>query len=90
MRPTWMGKPERVRLRDEAESSGATWTGSPKGVFEERKHHNQRQAKSRLFVRRHLRGGFEVELALSFLIQHTLAAGATATYVHPVGRHHDD
>ena len=42
MRATWMGKPERVRLRGEAESSGATWTGSPKGVFAARKHHKPR------------------------------------------------
>jgi hypothetical protein len=44
MRATWMGKPERVRLQEEAESSGATWTGSPKGVFAERKHHKPRLA----------------------------------------------
>jgi hypothetical protein len=43
-RATWMGKSERVRLRENAESSGATWTGSPKGVFEgRRKHHKPRQ-----------------------------------------------
>jgi hypothetical protein len=38
-----MGRPERVRLPgEEAESSGATWTGSPKGVFSGRKHHKPR------------------------------------------------
>jgi trimeric autotransporter adhesin len=35
-----MGRPERVSFRAEAESSGATWTGSPKGVFAGRKHQN--------------------------------------------------
>src|SRR6266513_4099818 len=30
-------------FRAEAETSGATWTGSPKGVFAERKHHKPRQ-----------------------------------------------
>jgi hypothetical protein len=44
MRATWMGKPERVRLRENAESSGATWTGSPKGVSTGRKHHKPRVA----------------------------------------------
>jgi hypothetical protein len=29
---------------DEAESSGARWTGSPQGVFEGRKHHKPRLA----------------------------------------------
>jgi hypothetical protein len=43
MRATWMGRPERVRLPgEEAESSGATWTGSPKGVFAVGKHHKPR------------------------------------------------
>ena len=42
MRATWMGKPERLRLREEAESSGATWTRSPKDVFEGRKYHKPR------------------------------------------------
>jgi len=31
-------------FRAEAESSGATWTGSPKGVFAGRKHHKPRLA----------------------------------------------
>ena len=35
---------EGEAFRAEAESSGATWTGSPKGVFTERKHHKPRLA----------------------------------------------
>src|SRR5437870_13890490 len=36
--------PRGSGFRAEAESSGATWTGSPKGVFEGRKHHEPRLA----------------------------------------------
>ena len=39
-----MGKPERVKRGEQAESNGATWTGSPKGVFAGRKHHKARQS----------------------------------------------
>ena len=35
--------PRGSGFRAEAESSGATWTGSPKGVFAGRKHHKPRQ-----------------------------------------------
>src|SRR5205814_9579751 len=33
-----------TRKRMEPAGSGATWTGSPKGVFTERKHHKPRQS----------------------------------------------
>jgi hypothetical protein len=39
MRAAWMAGPERLRgFGEEAESRGATWTGSPKGVFTEKNH----------------------------------------------------
>ena len=72
-----MGRPERVRLRDEAESSGATWTGSPKGVFAERKHHKPLRKLSRVgFIGWFVTSDFRVEVIVCKFTRRSAVGGS--------------